>query len=44
MSDGERKCVSNFQNRARVKGFFTLKYAKRWQKPTNNLLASFTPR
>ena len=40
MSDGERKCVSNFQSRARVKGFFTLKYANRWQKRTNNLLAS----
>ena len=40
MSDGERKCVSNFKSRARVKGFFTLKYANRWQKPTNNLLAS----
>ena len=29
MSDGERKCVSNFQSRTRGKGFFTLKYAKR---------------
>ena len=29
MSDGERKWVSNFQSRGRVKGFFTLKYAKR---------------
>ena len=29
MIDGERKCVSNFQSRARVKGLFTLKYAKR---------------
>ena len=40
MSDGERKCVSNSQSRTLVKGFFTLKHAKRWQKPTNNLLAS----
>ena len=38
MSDGERKCVSNFQSRTRGKGFFALKYAKRWQKPTYNLL------
>ena len=29
MSDGERKCVSNFQSRARVKGFF---YCEIYQK------------